>query len=97
MLNCKEASVLVSQSRDRRLRWSERLALRLHLWICDQCRRFERQVAWLGSLGRVLESSPEKFVPADADLSAETRERIRREIEAHRAAGCACDTHQHPQ
>ena len=97
MLKCREASFLVSQSRDRRLRWSERLALRLHLWICDQCRRYERHVAWLGRLGRVLESAPERFVGLDADLSAEARERIRHKIEAFRTADGEHETHRHPQ
>ena len=47
MLSCKEASRLVSQGLDRRLGFAERLALRLHLLICDGCTNFSRQVAFL--------------------------------------------------
>jgi predicted anti-sigma-YlaC factor YlaD len=47
MLTCKEASVLLSQALDRRLSFWERLTLRLHLAICEGCRRFDRQMAFL--------------------------------------------------
>jgi hypothetical protein len=47
MLTCKEAARLVSQGLDRRLGLAERLALRLHLLVCDGCTNFARQVAFL--------------------------------------------------
>ena len=47
MLNCKQASELMSQEQDRRLGLAERLALRLHLLICDACTEYRRQMAVL--------------------------------------------------
>jgi hypothetical protein len=47
ILNCKEATRLVSQGLDRRLGFAERLALRLHLAICDGCTNFRKQVQFL--------------------------------------------------
>jgi hypothetical protein len=47
MLACKEAARLVSQGLDRRLGLGERLALRLHLAICDGCTNFRKQVVFL--------------------------------------------------
>jgi Putative zinc-finger len=47
LLNCKEATRLVSQGLDRRLGLAERLALRLHLLICDGCTNFSKQAAFL--------------------------------------------------
>ena len=47
MLSCKEATQLVSQGLDRRLGVYERIALRLHLLICDGYTSFSRQVAFL--------------------------------------------------
>ena len=44
MLTCKDASRLQSQSQDRPLHLGERLSLRLHLLICDNCRRFKQQL-----------------------------------------------------
>lgn len=92
MLNCKETSLLVSQARDRRLNWSERLGVRLHLWICAQCRRYERQLNWLNGLAGRLDKAPEEMLEAGTELSEEARQRIRAAIEAHRADG----THRHP-
>jgi hypothetical protein len=47
ILNCKEATRLVSQGLDRRLGFAERVALRLHLAICDGCTNFRKQVQFL--------------------------------------------------
>ena len=47
MLSCKEASRLVSQGLDRKLGFGERVALRVHLAICDGCTNFKDQVAFL--------------------------------------------------
>ena len=44
MLSCKEVTELVSQSQDRELTVSERVALNLHLTICKGCRNFEAQI-----------------------------------------------------
>lgn len=54
MLSCKEAAHLASQGLDRRLRFGERIALRLHLAICDGCTRFTRQIAFLRKAVRQL-------------------------------------------
>jgi len=47
LLTCKEATRLVSQGLDRRLGLAERLALRLHLLVCDGCTNFSKQAAFL--------------------------------------------------
>jgi hypothetical protein len=47
MLSCKDATQLVSQGLDRRLGLRERVALRLHLVICDGCTQFRKQAAFL--------------------------------------------------
>jgi len=41
---CKEVSALLIAREDRELPLGERLALRLHLAMCQACPRFERQV-----------------------------------------------------
>jgi hypothetical protein len=46
-LNCKEVSVLLSQSKDRRIGLLERLRLRAHLKVCVGCMNFQRQVDFL--------------------------------------------------
>lgn len=44
---CKETSVLLSQSKDRPLRPTETLRMRLHLLICRRCRSFSEQLDFL--------------------------------------------------
>lgn len=93
MLSCKEVSLLVSQSRDRRLSWTERWAVRLHLWICEQCRKYQRQMAFFGWLAQKLEADPGPMT--EAELPEAARERIQKAIEAHRHDGCAGGEHCH--
>jgi hypothetical protein len=54
-LTCKEASRLISEGMDRRLSFIERLALRLHVGVCDACTRFSRQLRFLR---RALQKMP---------------------------------------
>ena len=61
-LTCKEASRLISERMDRRLSFMEKIALRLHLGICDACTRFSRH---LGFLRRALKSYPGPDEPKD--------------------------------
>lgn len=44
MRSCKEVTALVIAREDRALPLAERLALRVHMAICQTCPRFERQV-----------------------------------------------------
>jgi Putative zinc-finger len=56
MLSCKETTRLLSQREDRELAFGERLALRVHLVICNGCRNVDAQFRFLRlavkSLGR---------------------------------------------
>lgn len=47
MLNCVEATQLMSQEQDRRLNRAERIALRVHLWFCRGCTNYRAQMAIL--------------------------------------------------
>jgi hypothetical protein len=46
-LSCKEASRVVSQVQERSLTAFELWRLRMHLAVCDQCTRFERQIQFM--------------------------------------------------
>ncbi len=41
---CKEVSALLIAREDRHLAWQDRLALRVHMAMCQACPKFERQV-----------------------------------------------------
>jgi hypothetical protein len=47
MRNCKEVSMLLSQSQERVLGRIERLAVKLHLLLCKGCSNFSRQLTFL--------------------------------------------------
>ena len=52
MLNCREATRLCSERRDRPLTLSERIALRLHTLICAHCANFHKQLDFLSQAAR---------------------------------------------
>lgn len=51
MLNCKQATELMSQGQDRSLDFKERLGLRFHVAVCLGCRNFRTQMAFLHEAG----------------------------------------------
>lgn len=78
MLTCKDASRLVSEGQERKLGFRERLGLRLHLWMCAQCRRFERQIQLLRLALRRMAAQID--VDTQTSLTPEARERIHKAI-----------------
>lgn len=52
MMNCHDATFLLSQARERPLAFSERMKLRLHVTMCRSCANFERQLPTLTDAAR---------------------------------------------
>jgi len=50
--SCREASELLSQAQDRPLSAREKLVLYIHLPLCNGCRNFREQVAYLRRAAR---------------------------------------------
>jgi hypothetical protein len=46
-INCREATRLLSVSRERDLRLTESMALKLHLAVCQMCRNFDSQLRFI--------------------------------------------------
>ncbi len=44
MMNCKEATRLLSEKRDRSLTSKEKAALKFHTMLCSACRNFDKQM-----------------------------------------------------
>lgn len=79
MLNCKQTSLLVSQSLDRPLTWRERWAVRTHLLICVYCRRFTQQLKLIrGFMQRWQQQATEN---SDIELPLAARERIAQQLD----------------
>ena len=45
MMNCKEATRLLSEKRDRDLSVKEKSSLKFHTMMCSACRNFDKQLA----------------------------------------------------
>lgn len=52
MLNCQETTALVSQALDKKLTLPERFSVWLHVSMCTNCRRFEKQVKFIHNNAR---------------------------------------------
>jgi hypothetical protein len=52
MMNCREATRLMSEERDRALSVAERAALRYHTMMCKGCSNFREQMAFLSKAAR---------------------------------------------
>lgn len=59
MLNCHDATFLMSQRRERELTFSERMKLRLHIGMCRGCANFERQLPQIGAAAKAFATNPQ--------------------------------------
>jgi Putative zinc-finger len=73
MLNCKQTSQLISQSLDRSLTLRERLALKLHLFICNQCKQFSQHMQTLRVAIKTMLSSIESNNSIEMPSAAKKR------------------------
>ncbi len=74
---CRETTELASRSMDERLPFADRMAMRLHLAICENCARFNRQLQDMRRLFRA-----ETAADDDAQgLAPEARQRIESELQ----------------
>jgi len=65
MLNCEEATRLLSERQDRALSLTECTQLKLHTMMCSGCREFGRQMTTLRDLVRGHAPDPSAGTPDD--------------------------------
>jgi hypothetical protein len=75
MINCREATRLISQSMDAKLPWHRRLVMKVHLLYCIWCRRYAAQLRFLRQATRQL--PPETLAAPPQKLSAAEKEKLR--------------------
>lgn len=76
--NCREASRLQSEALDRPLPFWKRLGLRVHLCLCQWCRRYGKQIRFLR---HAAHEHPEELTKATSErLSPEARERLKQSL-----------------
>lgn len=79
MINCRDTAQLVSESMDRKLPWRRRLQVRLHLFVCDNCSRYNKQLQIFRRIFK-QQSEPQDDVESSV-LDAKIKDRLRRIIE----------------
>jgi predicted anti-sigma-YlaC factor YlaD len=77
MATCRDATELASRALDERLPLSSRMALRMHLTICKNCARFNRQLQEMRRLFREETAADDDA----AGLPDEARQRIEAELQ----------------
>lgn len=77
MPTCRDATQLASRAMDGRLPLSSRMALRLHLAICENCARFNRQLQDMRRLFHA-ETAADDDAPG---LTPDARQRIAGELQ----------------
>jgi predicted anti-sigma-YlaC factor YlaD len=77
-MNCKEATELVSQNLDRHLGLGQRIALRLHLLMCNYCRNYSEHLAFLHRAAPQIEDHIEN--QTDVALSDESKAKIKQSL-----------------
>ncbi|MEX0619459.1 MAG: zf-HC2 domain-containing protein [Pseudohongiellaceae bacterium] len=65
MLNCRDIAHTASDYLDQNLSWRERLAVRLHLLMCANCKRFVSHMALTVAYMRIRPSAILSYVEAE--------------------------------
>src|SRR6476660_5461582 len=77
--SCREIVKIVTTSMDARLSWREWLLMKVHLFSCDSCVNFLKQVTFIRT---ALRNSQEKLDRENSDirLSDDSRRRIKEKL-----------------
>lgn len=76
MLRCREVSRMVAADEVRSAGFARRVAVRMHLMMCNNCRRFAREI---DQLGRVMRATPREDL--DPGTEADAVERVMRRLQ----------------
>jgi hypothetical protein len=78
MVSCKEVTRLISESMDRQMPFGQRMAMRMHLFMCKFCSRYRDQLLLLRNAMRYYLEKIEPSEPLlSTSLSLEAREKIK--------------------
>jgi predicted anti-sigma-YlaC factor YlaD len=66
MMNCQQATRLISESQDRALPLSQRVSLKVHLMMCSGCKNFSLQVPFLSQAMKAYAKGIDEAVKDDA-------------------------------
>ena len=78
---CRSITHLLTESRDRKLTFTEYITLRAHLLVCTWCTRYGHQITSLDKALEVAGNQPERLVGVQSTLSNSARERILKSLQ----------------
>lgn len=81
MLSCKEVAHLASQAFDTPLTWRQRWGMRLHLLVCQLCRRYVDQLCFLERVFERVRDGDQGCLSSRERLPDGARERIRHTLQ----------------
>ncbi len=81
MLTCKEASLLASKKLDKKLTWKENFNFKLHVMMCDLCRRYAKEIKKLHNIMQKAGKSSLSILPESVKLSKQSRDRIKQVLD----------------
>jgi len=67
MMNCQNATQLISASQERPLSLSEKMGLKIHLLMCSGCKNFSLQVPFLSQVMKAYAKGLNEVQQGDAD------------------------------
>ena len=82
MMNCKQATELVSQKLDSKLSLWQRLSLKLHLMMCHLCRTYARHLEFLHRVAPQIDEHIETHT--NINLTPETKAKLKQSIDQER-------------
>lgn len=74
MLNCHQATRLMSEAQERSLKTGEKLSLRFHTMMCAACRRFGSQMDFLRRSAREYISRPDARSGVDQEKTNDSKD-----------------------
>lgn len=66
MISCKKATELISKSMEEPLSTQEELALKVHLFVCEWCEQFRKQMKVVSKVLKSGHSTDSKSLSSDA-------------------------------
>jgi len=66
MMNCQQATRLISESQERALSLSEKVSLKVHVMMCSGCKNFSLQVPFLSQAMKAYAKGIDEAVKDDA-------------------------------
>ncbi len=84
MMSCKDISSLISLGQDQKLSMQERIMVRLHLFFCEACSRFNTQIHFIDEAMNLYIKNKSDGEKTQDILSGEARRRLREALDKRR-------------